>query len=139
MFDRLGVGSSTIQPQSLSSPRSEKSEARLERKSDSRAVNVKPKEEKPEWSWDLDDDDENLSFSKKPKARELPNSFKIPHMEKYNGRGDPTYHINVYKTRLQGYISAVKFKNFHTTLISDAKRWFNKMTPESIRSCPQLK
>ncbi|KAL2480117.1 Ribonuclease H [Abeliophyllum distichum] len=88
---------------------------------------------------DLDEDDENLSFSKQLKARELSVEFKMPSMEKYKGIDDPTNHINVYKTRLQGYISVVKCRNFHTTLVFDVKRWYNKLKLGSIKSWLQLK
>ncbi|KAL2474257.1 Uncharacterized protein Adt_34993 [Abeliophyllum distichum] len=60
-------------------------------------------------------------------------------MEKYDRRGDLTDHINMYKTRFQGYIPVVKCRNFHTTLVSNPKRWYNKLEQESIRSWPQMK
>ncbi|KAL2505569.1 Integrase catalytic domain-containing protein [Abeliophyllum distichum] len=59
-------------------------------------------------------------------------------MQKYNRQGDPTDHINVYKTRLQGYIPIAKCRNYHTTHVSDAKRWY-KLKPRSIMNWPQLK
>ncbi|KAL2517892.1 Uncharacterized protein Adt_14139 [Abeliophyllum distichum] len=71
--------------------------------------------------------------------RKLPIGFKMPHIEKYNGQGDPTNHINMYKTRFQGYISVVKCINFHITSVSDLKRWYNKLKFGSIRSLPHLK
>ncbi|KAL2491671.1 Retrotrans gag domain-containing protein [Abeliophyllum distichum] len=72
-------------------------------------------------------------------SKELLIGFNMPPMEKYNERGDPIDHINVYKTRLQGFISVVKYRNFQTTIVSDMKRWCNKLKPRSIRSWPQLK
>ncbi|KAL2479543.1 hypothetical protein Adt_32509 [Abeliophyllum distichum] len=52
---------------------------------------------------------------------EIPANFRMPLMEKYNGRGNPSDHINIYKTKLQGQSPAVKCWNFHTILTSDAK------------------
>ncbi|KAL2486525.1 Retrotrans gag domain-containing protein [Abeliophyllum distichum] len=101
-------------------------------------MDVKSEDERPKRSCKLDDDDENLPFFKELKARELSTKFKMPPMEKYNGRGDSTNHTNVYKMRLQGYIPADKCRNFDTTLVSDAKRYYKKLKPESIRSWPQL-
>ncbi|KAL2480305.1 Retrotrans gag domain-containing protein [Abeliophyllum distichum] len=93
-----------------------------------------PYEEKEKLKCYEDDDDENLPFTNDRKAMEIPVSFRMPIMDKYNGRDDPSEHINIYKTKLQGQSSAVKCRNFRTTLISDAKRWYNKLKPENIRS-----
>ncbi|KAL2497946.1 Uncharacterized protein Adt_23496 [Abeliophyllum distichum] len=41
--------------------------------------------------------------------------------------------------KLHSQSPAVKCQNFHTTLISDAKRWYNKLKLGSIWSWPQLK
>ncbi|KAL2497800.1 Gag-pro-like protein [Abeliophyllum distichum] len=100
-------------------------------------MDVKCKDKRSVWSCDLDDDDEILRLSKELNARVLSIDFKMPPIEKYNRCGDPTDHINVYKTRLQGYIPVVR--NFHTTLVSDANRWYNKLKSRSIKSWPQLK
>ncbi|KAL2475267.1 Retrotrans gag domain-containing protein [Abeliophyllum distichum] len=116
------------QSQSLSNRHSEHREARPEKNKDSRAIDVKPKDEKSKRSYDIEND-----------ARELSTRFKMPHMEKYDGKGNPTNHINVYKMRLQGYISTVKCRNFYTTHVFDAIRWYNKLKPGSIKSWPQLK
>ncbi|KAL2465902.1 Retrotrans gag domain-containing protein [Abeliophyllum distichum] len=60
-------------------------------------------------------------------------------MDKYNGRGDPSDHINIYKMKLQGQSPVVKCQNFYTTLVSDVKMWYNKLKPGSIQSWTQLK
>ncbi|KAL2466331.1 hypothetical protein Adt_42182 [Abeliophyllum distichum] len=93
-------------------------------KKDPKAMNVRPEDERSEQSCNHDDDDdddvenENFPFSKELKARKLFTGFKMPPMQKYNGRGDPTDHINVYKTRLQGYIPTVKFLHHQFSLSS---------------------
>ncbi|KAL2491654.1 hypothetical protein Adt_27282 [Abeliophyllum distichum] len=129
VFDKLGVESSVAQLQSLNSRHSEHRNARSEKKRDPKAMIVRFKDERLKRLWDLKDDDENLPFSKELKARELSTRFKMP----------PTDNINVYKTKLYGYIPTVKCRNFHTTLVSNTKRWYNKLKPISIRSWPQLK
>ncbi|KAL2498168.1 Uncharacterized protein Adt_23718 [Abeliophyllum distichum] len=128
-----------VRSQSLNSQRSEYNKAHPEIMRDLKVLNVRPDDERTKLSRDLDDDNKNLSFSKELKTRELSTRFKMPHMEKYNSICDPTYHNNVYKTRLQGYILPIKCKNFHTILVSGLKRWFNKLKPGNIRSLPQLK
>ncbi|KAL2462290.1 Retrotrans gag domain-containing protein [Abeliophyllum distichum] len=119
----------------------EHSEARPEGRRDPKFVNTGFEDKRAELECDLDDDDddENLSFSKKLKAKELSVGFKMPFIEKYNRRGDPTDHINVYKMRLQDNILAVMCWNFHAILVSNAKRWYNKLKPRSIKSWQQLK
>ncbi|KAL2480121.1 Retrotrans gag domain-containing protein [Abeliophyllum distichum] len=106
---------------------------------DPKFVNARFKDERSELEINLDDDDENLPFSKELKAKELLIGLKMPSMEKYNGRGDPMDHIDVYKTRLKDNILTVKCQNFYTTLVSDVKRWYNKLKLVSIKSWLQLK
>ncbi|KAL2475604.1 Retrotrans gag domain-containing protein [Abeliophyllum distichum] len=118
---------------------SERSEAYTERRNDPKPVHTRPEDEKEMLECYEDDDDENLPLTNYMKAMEVPANFRMPLMDKYNERGDPTDHINIYKTMLQGQSPAVKCQNFHTTLISDAKRWYNKLKPGSIKSWPQLK
>lgn len=42
----------------------------------------------------------------------------MPKVPKYDGRGDPTKHLNTYKTHmsLRGTVTTVKCKAFHLTL-----------------------
>ncbi|KAL2527229.1 Uncharacterized protein Adt_12283 [Abeliophyllum distichum] len=150
MFDWLRVRSSIALPQPMHSRCSEHSKAHPEGGRDPKFANAKFEDEIAGLECDVDDDDENListfraiiqnlSFSKDLKAKELSTRFKMPSIEEYNGKGDPTDHINVYKTKFLGNILAVKSQNFHTTLVSDAKRWYNKLKPVSIKSWLQLK
>ncbi|KAL2470719.1 Retrotrans gag domain-containing protein [Abeliophyllum distichum] len=115
------------------------SKASTEGRKDLKLAPARLEDEKERLECHEDDDDENLTFFNFMKAMELSVKFRMPHMEKYNGREDPTDHIIMYKTKLQGNSSAVKCRNFHTTLTSDAKRWYNKLKLESIKSWPQLK
>ncbi|KAL2541449.1 Retrotrans gag domain-containing protein [Abeliophyllum distichum] len=114
------------------SRRSDNSEACTEKVKGSKHGPVYPEEGKEKPECYEDNDDEILPFTNELKVMELPTNFRMPIMDKYNGKGDPSDHINIYKTKLQGQSPAVKCWNFHTTLISDAKRWYNKLKPGSI-------
>ncbi|KAL2543155.1 hypothetical protein Adt_04133 [Abeliophyllum distichum] len=103
---RLGIGSFIAPFQIMHNWRSENSEAHSKGRGDPRFVNAWFKDVIPKLECDLDNDDENLPFSKELKAKKLSVEFKMPSMEKYNGRGDPMDHINVFKTRFQGNIPA---------------------------------
>ncbi|KAL2484846.1 Uncharacterized protein Adt_29602 [Abeliophyllum distichum] len=85
-------------------------------------VRPEKKKEKEKLECYEDDDDENLPFTNYLKAMEIPANFRMPLMEKYNGRRDPSDHINTYKTKLQGQSPIVKCRNFHTTFAFDTKR-----------------
>ncbi|KAL2492105.1 Uncharacterized protein Adt_27733 [Abeliophyllum distichum] len=139
VFDRLGVGSSITPPLPTQSRCSEHSEARIEIMKDPKFVPARFEDDKEKLECHEDDDEENLPFFDLLKAMELSINFRMPPMEKYNKREDPTDNINVYKTKLHGNSSVVKCRNFHTILTSDAKRWYNKLKPRSIKSWPQLK
>ncbi|KAL2518348.1 Integrase catalytic domain-containing protein [Abeliophyllum distichum] len=133
------MGSSIAPSLPVHSRNSQCSEACTERRKDPRPAHTRPEDEKKMLECYEDDDDENLQFTNYMKAMEVPTNFRIPLMDKYNRRGDPMDHINIYKTKLQGQSPTVKCQNFHTTLTSDAKRWYNKLKPGSIKSWPQLK
>ncbi|KAL2480267.1 Uncharacterized protein Adt_33233 [Abeliophyllum distichum] len=138
-FRTAGVGSSIATPLPAHSRRSENSEARLEKGQGPKHGLVEPDKEKEKLKFYEDDDDENLPFTNDLNATEISVNFRMLIMDKYNGRDDPSDHINIYKTKLQGQSLAVKCQNFLTTLISDAKRWYNKLKPVNIRSWLQLK
>ncbi|KAL2505530.1 activating signal cointegrator 1 complex subunit 2-like protein [Abeliophyllum distichum] len=132
MFDRLEVGSSIAPSQPAHSRRSENREARTKKKKGPKHSLVEPEEEKERLECYEDDDDENLPFTNDLKAIEIPVNFQMPIMDKYNRRSDPSDHINIYKTKIHGQSSTVKCQNFHTTIISDAKRCYNKLKLGSI-------
>ncbi|KAL2506474.1 Uncharacterized protein Adt_22095 [Abeliophyllum distichum] len=111
----------------------------MERRRDPKPVHARPEDDNEMLECYEDDGDENLLFTNYMKAMEVLTNFKMPMMDKYNRRGDPTDHINIYKTKFQGQSPTVKCRNFYTTLTSDAKRWYNKLKLESIKSWPQLK
>ncbi|KAL2505890.1 hypothetical protein Adt_21511 [Abeliophyllum distichum] len=118
------MGSSIAPLLPAHSKRSEKSKTRTEKEKSPKHSYVRPEEEKErlEYYEDDDNDDENLRFTNYLKAMEILVNFRMPLMDKHNRRGDPSNHINIYKTKLQGHSPTVKCQNFHTTLVSDAKR-----------------
>ncbi|KAL2518477.1 Retrotrans gag domain-containing protein [Abeliophyllum distichum] len=136
MFDRLGMGSSIAPSLSMHNRYSERSEACTERRKDLKPIHARPEDEKEMLECYEDDDDENFPFTNYMKAIEVLANFRLPLMDKYNRRGDPTDHINIYKTKLYGQSSTVKCQNFCTTLTSDVKRWYNKLKLGSIKSWP---
>ncbi|KAL2503857.1 Ribonuclease H [Abeliophyllum distichum] len=136
---RPSVGSLIAPPLPVHNRRSEHSEAHTEKEKGPKQSYVRPEEEKERLECNEDDDDENFPFTNDLKVMEIPVNFRMPLMDKYKRRGDPSDYINIYKTKLQGQSPAVKCQNFHTTLVSDAKRWYNKLKPGRIRSWHQLK
>ncbi|KAL2491657.1 Integrase catalytic domain-containing protein [Abeliophyllum distichum] len=133
------VGSSIAPPLPAYSRRSEHSEARMKRGKGPKQSYLRPKEEKERLECYEGDDNENFLLTNDLKAMEILANFQMRLMDKYNERGDPSDHINIYKMKLQGQSPAVKCQNFHTTLVSDAKRWYNKLKPGNIGNWPQLK
>lgn len=47
------------------------------------------------------DDDEYLPFSKEIKEMPISDNFVCPMIEKYNGKGDMTYHLFEYMTKMK--------------------------------------
>ncbi|KAL2526540.1 hypothetical protein Adt_11594 [Abeliophyllum distichum] len=82
-----------------------------------------------ELECDLDDDDENLPFSKELKTKKLLLRFKMHSIEKYNMRVNPTYHINVYKTKLQANIA--KLYNIRMKEGKSVKYYFTRFSSVS--------
>ncbi|GKV28900.1 hypothetical protein SLEP1_g37888 [Rubroshorea leprosula] len=66
--------------------------------------------------------------------------FKIPHLETYDGSGDPDEHLNTYQAimRIQNANNAMMCKVFPATLKSTARRWYHKLPRHSIDSYAQL-
>ncbi|GKV18335.1 hypothetical protein SLEP1_g28734 [Rubroshorea leprosula] len=78
----------------------------------------------------------NLSITAEPYQE----GFKIPHLETYDGSGDPDEHLHTYQAimRIQNANDAMMYKVFPTTLKSTARRWYHKLPRHSIDSYFQL-
>ncbi|GLT82898.1 hypothetical protein SLE2022_012270 [Rubroshorea leprosula] len=85
---------------------------------------------------DLDSAPLNLSITAEPYQE----GFKIPHLETYDGSGDPDEHLHTYQAimRIQNANDAMMCKVFPATLKSTARRWYHKLPRHSIDSFYQL-
>ncbi|GKV52424.1 hypothetical protein SLEP1_g59006, partial [Rubroshorea leprosula] len=85
---------------------------------------------------DLDSAPLNLSITAEPYQE----GFKIPHLETYDGSGDPDEHLHTYQAimRIQNANDAMMCKVFPATLKSTARRWYHKLPRHSIESFSQL-
>ncbi|GKV01527.1 hypothetical protein SLEP1_g14076 [Rubroshorea leprosula] len=85
---------------------------------------------------DLDSAPLNLSITAEPYQE----GFKIPHLETYDGLGDPDEHLHTYQAimRIQNANDAMMCKVFPATLKSTARRWYHKLPRHSIDSYSQL-
>lgn len=95
----------------------------------------------PQRSYDLDDDDENLPFSQELRRTPMPSYYVMPNILKYDRRGNPTKHLNSYKTHmsLRGTFPTINCRAFHLILSRAAEIWYNWLPPGSIRSWPEFK
>ncbi|GKV26836.1 hypothetical protein SLEP1_g36061 [Rubroshorea leprosula] len=66
--------------------------------------------------------------------------FKIPHLETYDGSGDPDEHLHTYQAimRIQNATNAMMCKVFPAMLKSTARRWYHKLPRHSIASYSKL-
>ncbi|GKU88301.1 hypothetical protein SLEP1_g2584 [Rubroshorea leprosula] len=85
---------------------------------------------------DLDSAPLNLSIT----AELYQEGFKIPHLETYDGSGDPDEYLHTYQAimRIQNATDAMMCKVFPATLKSMAKRWYHKLPRHSITSYSEL-
>ncbi|GKV49002.1 hypothetical protein SLEP1_g55776 [Rubroshorea leprosula] len=85
---------------------------------------------------DLDSAPLNLSITAEPYQE----GFKIPHLETYDGSGDPDEHLHTYQAimRIQNANDAMMCKVFPATLKSTVRRWYHKVPRHSIDSYSQL-
>ncbi|GKV19333.1 hypothetical protein SLEP1_g29611 [Rubroshorea leprosula] len=84
---------------------------------------------------DLDSAPLNLSITAEPYQE----GFKIPHLETYDGSGDPDEHLHTYQAimRIQNANDAMMCKVFPATLKSTARRWEIKRTATELMQVNQ--
>ena len=70
----------------------------------------------------------------------LPQKFRMPQIESYDGVKDPLDHLETFKTlmHLQGVPDEIMCKAFPTTLRGTARIWFSRLTPNSINTFMEL-
>jgi hypothetical protein len=90
-------------------------------------------------AWEMLDD-ENLPFSERVRAYTMPNKFKMPCVEKYDGNGDPKAHLEAFKEHLilHGTPGEIACRAFPLTLTGVAKDWFTGLPPKSVNSFKEL-
>ena len=70
----------------------------------------------------------------------LPQKFRMPQIESYDGVKDPLDHLETFKTlmHLQGVLDEIMCRAFPTTLKGAARIWFSRLTPNSINTFKEL-
>ena len=70
----------------------------------------------------------------------LPQKFKMPSVETFDGKKDPFDHLETYKTLMQLHRvpDEIMCRAFPTTLKGSARQWFAKLAPASISSFIEL-
>ena len=89
-------------------------------------------------SNDLDDlvNRTNSLFTTSINSFPLPQKFRMPQIESYNGVKDPLDHLETFKTlmHLQGVPDEIMCKAFPTKLKGPARIWFSRLTLNSVNT-----
>jgi hypothetical protein len=85
-------------------------------------------------------DDKNLPFSEHVRAYTMPDKFKVPRVEKYDGGGDPKAHLGAFREHivLHGTPNEIACRAFPLTLTGVAKDWFTQLPPKSVSNFKEL-
>jgi hypothetical protein len=85
-------------------------------------------------------EDENLPFIERVKAYPMPDKFKMPRIEKYDGGGDPQAHLETFREHiiLYGTPDEIACRAFPLTLKGVANDWFTGLPPKSIGTFKEL-
>ena len=93
-------------------------------------------------SSDLDDlvNRTDSPFTAPVNSCPLPQKFRVPQVESYDGVKDPLDHLETFKTmmHLQGVPDEIMCRAFPTTLRGVARIWFSRLTPNSINTFKEL-
>jgi hypothetical protein len=83
----------------------------------------------------------DLPFTPDILAFPFPEKFKIPTFEAYDGTGDPTDHVEKFRTlmALRGAADPIMCRVFPITLAGSARLWFIKLKPNSVGSFADLR
>ena len=70
----------------------------------------------------------------------LPQKFRMPQIESYDGIKDPLNHLETFKTlmHLQGVPDEIMCRTIPTTLKGPARIWFSRLTLNSIHTFKEL-
>ena len=93
-------------------------------------------------SSDLDDlvNKINSPFTISVNSCPLPQKFRMPQIESYDGVEEPLDHLETFKTlmHLQGVPNEIICRAFPTTLKGPTRIWFSRLTPNSINTFKEL-
>lgn len=93
-------------------------------------------------SSDLDDlvNRTDSPFTIQVNSCPLPQKFRMPQLESYDGVKDPLDHLETFKTmmHLQGVPDEIMCRAFPTTLRGAARIWFSRLTPNLINTFKEL-
>ena len=93
-------------------------------------------------SSDLDDlvNRTDSPFTIQVNSCPLPQKFRMPQVESYDGVKDRLDHLETFKTlmHLQGVLDKFMCRAFPTTLRGAARIWFSRLTPNSINTFKEL-
>ena len=97
---------------------------------------------KGRMSSDLDDlvNKINSPFTLSVNSFPLPQKFRMPQIESYDGVKDLLNHLETFKTlmHLQGVPDEIMCRAFPTTLKSPTRIWFSRLMPSSINTFKKL-
>jgi hypothetical protein len=81
-----------------------------------------------------------LPFTNRVLNFPLPDKFKDPRVDKYDGNGDPSDHVEGFRAHLafHGTLDEIACRAFPLTLKGVAKDWFNNLKPQSIDNFDML-
>ena len=70
----------------------------------------------------------------------LPKTFKMPNLVIYDGKGDPSEHLDVFRSWMdfEQVSSLARCRAFPLTLVGPAQAWHSRLEPCSIASFEQL-
>ena len=70
----------------------------------------------------------------------MPQKFRMPQIESYDGVKDPLNHLETFKTlmHLQGVPNEIICRAFPTTLKGPARIWFSRLTSNSVNTFKEL-
>jgi hypothetical protein len=90
-------------------------------------------------AWDMLED-ESLLFTERVKAYPMPDKFKMPRIEKYDGSEDPQDHLEAFREHLilHGTLDEIACRDFPLTLKGVAKDWFTRLPPKSVGTFKEL-
>ena len=83
-----------------------------------------------------DSGDELELFASSIAATAYPPGFRMPHLSKFNGDGDPPDHLGMFNTLMMAHNIGLELRCliFPSTLTGAARQWFKQSKKQSISS-----